>query len=88
MPPPLACLRATVPRLYPSSPPIARCAEHKVTITEAMAEAMTPPRVDDEDAAARAARTELLMKLAKACKKQGSFHLATKKYTQVGGGVG
>lgn len=61
-----------------------RCAEHKVTITEAMAEAMTPPRADDEDAAAKAARTELLMKLAKACKKQGAFHLATKKYTQAG----
>lgn len=28
-------------------------------------------------------RNELLGKLANLCKKQGSFHLATKKYTQV-----
>ena len=29
-------------------------------------------------------RQELLEKLAKCCKKQGNYHLATKKYTQAG----
>merc|ERR1712028_217053 len=29
-------------------------------------------------------RVEILMKLARVCKKQGSYHLATKKYTQAG----
>ena len=33
-------------------------------------------------------RNELLGKLANLCKKQGSFHLATKKYTQVRAAVG
>ena len=33
-------------------------------------------------------RNELLGKLANLCKKQGSFHLATKKYTQVRSEVG
>ena len=33
-------------------------------------------------------RNELLGKLANLCKKQGSFHLATKKYTQVRADVG
>jgi intraflagellar transport protein 140 len=36
---------------------------------------------------AKQMRMELLMKLAKACKNQGAFHLATKKYTQAGNKV-
>ncbi len=40
-------------------------------------------QVDEGDAPAAALRNELLCKLANLCKKQGSFHLATKKYTQV-----
>jgi intraflagellar transport protein 140 len=75
------------------------CLERRVTITEAMAEAMTPPKpeaaagAEDEaapapsaaaTAAATAARSALLCKLAQACKKQGSYHLATKKFTQAG----
>lgn len=34
------------------------------------------------DEAANRVRNELLCKVAKLCKKQGQYHLATKKYTQ------
>lgn len=62
------------------------CLNHKVTITEAMAEQMTPPRPEgvEETPAAKDTRISLLLKLAQACKRQGSYHLATKKYTQAG----
>lgn len=58
------------------------CIEYKITITDEMAEAMTPPK--GESAAENERRIELLKKLAKCCKMQGSYHLATKKYTQAG----
>jgi intraflagellar transport protein 140 len=79
------------------------CVAHKIEMTEAMAEAMTPPKPGGEDsatlggagaagagdseatlAAAREARNGVLVKIAKALKRQGAFHLATKKYTQAG----
>jgi hypothetical protein len=59
------------------------CGQYKVKITEDMAEKMTLPKPAEEDAAANAARNSLLCRVAKLCKKQGAFHLATKKYTQV-----
>lgn len=65
------------------------CLEHSVKVTEELAERMTPPK-DDKDGAAESdkgqqkKRTDLLLKLAKCCKKQGAYHLATKKYTQAG----
>ena len=40
-------------------------------------------QVDEANEAALRSRNDLLCKLAHLCKKQGSFHLATKKYTQV-----
>ncbi|KAF1784110.1 WD40-repeat-containing domain [Phytophthora cactorum] len=50
-----------------------------------MAEKMTPPKGDTTATPAdKKRRTELLLKLAKCCKQQGSYHLATKKYTQAG----
>ena len=89
------------------------CMEHRVTITDDMAERITMDKWGSGvkaagksvvaklaakrgkgtmAAAAQAAqavehnkrRQELLRKLAKCCKKQGSYHLATKKYTQAG----
>ncbi|CAK4724875.1 unnamed protein product [Aphanomyces euteiches] len=61
------------------------CAINKVKITEEMAEKLTPPKpADESDKVAMKRRTDLMMKLAKCCKHQGSFHLATKKYTQAG----
>lgn len=57
---------------------------HKVQITEEMAEAMTPPKPPSGDALAKAQRQELLKKMARVAKRQGSYHLATKKYTQAG----
>ncbi|EQC39856.1 hypothetical protein SDRG_02514 [Saprolegnia diclina VS20] len=59
------------------------CVAHKVKITEEMAEKLTPPKPDDDPAGTKR-RNELLMKIAKCCKHQGSYHLATKKYTQAG----
>jgi intraflagellar transport protein 140 len=55
------------------------CAEHEdVQITEDMAEHMTPEKnsMDEEQ------RSEILRKIAGLCKKQGSFQLACKKFTQ------
>ncbi|RHY31008.1 hypothetical protein DYB32_003834 [Aphanomyces invadans] len=61
------------------------CVQNKVKITEDMADQLTPPKpADDADKAAVKRRVDVLMKLAKCCKHQGSFHLATKKYTQAG----
>ena len=60
------------------------CLMHKVTITEDMAERMTPPKPKSGDAMAKAQRVELLKKMARVAKRQGSYHLATKKYTQAG----
>lgn len=63
------------------------CMQHGVKVSEEMAERMTPPK-DDRDSAGDKAqqkrRTDVLLKLAKCCKKQGAYHLATKKYTQAG----
>ncbi|KAG5176880.1 putative intraflagellar transport protein 140 [Tribonema minus] len=53
------------------------CATAKVKITEEMAESITPSK-DAVD------RTQLLQELAQCCKRQGSYHLACKKYTQAG----
>ncbi|KAF0691673.1 Aste57867_17141 [Aphanomyces stellatus] len=61
------------------------CVINKVKITEEMADKLTPPKpADENDKVAMKRRTDLMMKLAKCCKHQGSFHLATKKYTQAG----
>jgi intraflagellar transport protein 140 len=61
------------------------CMQHGVKVSEEMAEKMTPPKGDDTASPAdKKRRTDLLLKLAKCCKQQGSYHLATKKYTQAG----
>ncbi|RHY88736.1 hypothetical protein DYB26_002578 [Aphanomyces astaci] len=61
------------------------CIQHKVKITEEMADLLTPAKPSDEtDKIAAKRRVDLMMKLAKCCKHQGAFHLATKKYTQAG----
>mmetsp|Transcript_19068 Transcript_19068/g.64920 ORF Transcript_19068/g.64920 Transcript_19068/m.64920 type:complete len:1396 (+) Transcript_19068:174-4361(+) len=54
--------------------------DNNVLITEEMAEQMTPPKgeVSEEE------RQVQLRRIAKCCKRQGSFHLACKKYTQAG----
>lgn len=54
------------------------CLQHKVLISEEMAENLTPP----EDAMEATDRREALKNLGKALKDQGSFILAYKKYTQ------
>mmetsp|Transcript_76222 Transcript_76222/g.166365 ORF Transcript_76222/g.166365 Transcript_76222/m.166365 type:complete len:843 (-) Transcript_76222:160-2688(-) len=56
------------------------CIEHDVQITEEMAERMTPEK-NSMDANHRA---DILQRMAKLCKKQGSFQLACKKLTQAG----
>jgi intraflagellar transport protein 140 len=63
------------------------CMQHDVKVTEEMAEKMTPPKEDKGAAGDKVQlkrRTDLLLKLAKCCKQQGAYHLATKKYTQAG----
>lgn len=45
-----------------------------------MADLMTPEKTDFN----AAERNATLMRIAKACKQQGQFHLACKKYTQAG----
>merc|ERR1740138_858722 len=57
------------------------CTAHEeVQITEDMAERMTP----DKNSIDPAQRAEILSQMAKLCKKQGSFQLACKKFTQAG----
>merc|ERR1719161_2786134 len=57
------------------------CAQHEeVRITEDMAEGMTP----EKNSMDPAKRSEILANIAKLCKKQGSFQLACKKFTQAG----
>ncbi|KAJ1446802.1 hypothetical protein M885DRAFT_591648 [Pelagophyceae sp. CCMP2097] len=73
---------------------IALCVDRRVTITEALAEQLTPVKADgdakggDAGAGKRALsadeRNDVLNELARACKKQGAFQLACKKYTQAG----
>ena len=54
------------------------CAEHDVQITEDLAERMTPEKTAMEPSE----RARILMEVAKLCRKQGSFQLACKKFTQ------
>lgn len=56
------------------------CLNHRVEIADTMAEKLTPP----EGSVDTSERREILMDLAKALKKQGSFQLASKKYTLAG----
>jgi len=56
------------------------CCEHDVQISEDLAELMTP----DKNSMEAQKRSEILMQMAKLCKKQGSFQLACKKFTQAG----
>eukprot|EP00743_Colponemidia_sp_Colp-15_P005070 GILK01005459.1.p1 GENE.GILK01005459.1~~GILK01005459.1.p1 ORF type:complete len:1424 (+),score=370.05 GILK01005459.1:129-4400(+) len=60
------------------------CLQHNVTVTEELAEKMTPERRKDDDGTEDRERLSLLRLLAKICKKQGSYQLACKKYTQAG----
>ncbi|XP_008068496.1 intraflagellar transport protein 140 homolog [Carlito syrichta] len=61
------------------------CLEQNMTITEEMAEKMTVPK-DCKDLSEES-RRELLEQIANCCMRQGSYHLATKKYTQAGNKV-
>lgn len=56
------------------------CNMHDVHITDEMAERMTP----EKTAMDPAVRAEVLQNIAKLCRKQGSFQLACKKFTQAG----
>ncbi|KAB0382291.1 hypothetical protein FD755_004208 [Muntiacus reevesi] len=58
------------------------CLEQNLTITEEMAEKMTVPK--DCKELSEEARRALLEQVASCCMRQGSYHLATKKYTQAG----
>lgn len=58
---------------------IEMCAINRVSINETLADKLTPG-----DAMDPSERKEILKDLAKALKKQGSFALASKKYTQAG----
>ena len=80
------------------------CCEHHVTITEELADAMTPPKIekyrDHDDSSGKGEqyslishkapaishdeRVELILDLARVCKKQNSYQLACKKFTQAG----
>ena len=56
------------------------CMGHNVTITEPLAEKMTLPKGSEQ----LEYRNKLLEQIAECCMQQGSYHLATKKYTQAG----
>lgn len=56
---------------------------HNIPITEEVAEALCPEQPAGQGGSDEA-RVALLLKVAKACKRQGNYHLACKKYTQAG----
>uniref|UniRef100_A0A673VBY5 Intraflagellar transport protein 140 homolog n=1 Tax=Suricata suricatta TaxID=37032 RepID=A0A673VBY5_SURSU len=58
------------------------CLEQNMRITEEMAEKMTVPKGSKE--LSEETRRQLLEEVADCCMRQGSYHLATKKYTQAG----
>ncbi|NXI44534.1 IF140 protein, partial [Galbula dea] len=58
------------------------CLEHNLSITEEMAEKMTISR-DTKDLSEES-RRELLEQIADCCMRQGSYHMASKKYMQAG----
>jgi len=58
------------------------CLDNEVQLTDEMAESMTLPKTEDEDA--EVFRIALLKKVAKVAKIQASYQLACKKYTQAG----
>jgi intraflagellar transport protein 140 len=58
---------------------IEMCQQFKVTVNEEMVDKLTPP-----DSMEKAERKEVLLDLAKVLKKQESYLLAYKKYTQAG----
>jgi intraflagellar transport protein 140 len=60
-------------------PAVDMCLQHRVFISETLADRLTPS--EDMEISER---KEILKNLAKALKKQGSFLLASKKYTQAG----
>lgn len=60
---------------------IEMCLTHKVSMSEAMVERLSPPESMDA-----AEKKELLTNVAKALKRQGAYLLASKKYTQAGTG--
>ena len=59
------------------------CLDHHITISEELGESMSLPK-DHPDAKHR---LRLLEKLGECAFKQGSYHLATKKFTQAGNRV-
>ena len=62
---------------YPQA--VDMCLVHRVTITENIANLLTPPETMDA-----VERKDILKELASALKKQGAFILASKKYTLAG----
>lgn len=57
------------------------CEQHNVAMTEEMSEKLTallPSKEEDE-----AGRNTVLRRIAELCVKQGNYHLATKRFTQV-----
>lgn len=59
---------------------IEMCLDHHITLTEELAERMSPPKGEENTQE----RIMLLEKLGECAYKQGSLHLATKKFTQAG----
>jgi intraflagellar transport protein 140 len=55
-----------------------------VTITDELADLVTPAKVDGESALEEERRKAITRRVAKLCKSRGAYHLACKKYTQAG----
>lgn len=58
------------------------CLSHNIPISEDMADQIAPPLRPDETPEQATHKIMLLRLVAKCCKRQGAYHLATKKYTQ------
>ncbi len=58
--------------------------QYNVAITEEVANKLTPPLPQGNDAQKTQERKQILLRIAKICKRQGDFVLAAKKMTQAG----
>merc|ERR1719409_887178 len=59
------------------------CVMHSIPLSEEMAERLCP-ELGERGAETAELRNNVLLKVAKCCKRQGNYHLACKKYTQAG----
>jgi len=60
------------------------CFKHSIPFDEELAEKLSPPKVDNASEAEKQQRKTILLRIAEACRDQGLYQVACKKFTQAG----